>query len=416
MHEIINAPTTRRRLLQLGATAPALAIASRSLRAQPGETGGPAADTTFEDVWQTVRDRFYDPHLHGVDWSAVRDRYRADAAQAKSDEQLAAVINSMLSELHASHTHFYTQDEPEFYQLAGIFAGALRRRGLQRIFPDGHITYPGIGILSQMNTEGRSVVTSVIDATPAKKVGLAVGDEIITADGAPFRPVQSFRGKVGEQVSLEFLRASSDLQVCVAPSDIDPNKMFLDGMKASARILEANGRRVGYVHVWCYAGYAYQRALEDLLSEGPLKDADSLIWDLRDGWGGAVPEYLDLFNPRAPTMQVFGRDGTGEFENVKWRKPVAMLVNGGTRSGKEVLAYGFKRYRLGEVIGTRTEGAVLAATAFLIGRGLLLLAVEDVLVDGHRLEGVGVVPTIEVENTLTGDRQIDRAVQVLSSA
>ena len=46
-------------------------------------------------------------------------------------------------------------------------------------------------------------------------------------------------------------------------------------------------------------------------------DADALIWDLRDGWGGAVPEYLDLFNVRAPTMQVFGRDRTGEFENVK---------------------------------------------------------------------------------------------------
>jgi carboxyl-terminal processing protease len=219
------------------------------------------------------------------------------------------------------------------------------------------------------------------------------------------------------------VRALADDDLCpavqlepVTPIDIEPNKMFLDGMKASARILEANGRRIGYVHVWCYAGYAYQRALEDLLSEGPLKDADALIWDLRDGWGGAVPEYLDLFNPRAPIMEVFGRDGTSEFENVKWRKPVAMLVNGGTRSGKEVLAYGFKKYRLGEVIGTRTEGAVLAASAFLVGGGLLLLAVEDVLVDGYRLEGVGVAPTIEVENDLTGDRQIDRAVEVLSSA
>lgn len=322
----------------------------------------------------------------------------------------------MLSQLQASHTHFYTQDDPEFYQLAGIFAGALRRRGLQRIFPDGHISYPGIGILSRMNTEGKGVVIGVIDGTPAKQAGFAVGDEIITADGARFRPVQSFRGKVGGQVTLQLHRAGSNLQVRVTPIDIDPNKMFLEGMKASARVLEANGRRIGYVHVWCYAGYAYQQALEDLLSEGLLKDADALIWDLRDGWGGAVPEYLDLFNLRAPTMQVFGRDRSGQFENVNWRKPVAMLVNSGTRSGKEVLAYGFRKYRLGEVIGTRTEGAVLAATAFLIGRGLLLLAVEDVLVDGDRLEGVGVAPTIEVKNTFTGDRQLDRAVAVLSSA
>jgi hypothetical protein len=81
-------------------------------------------------------------------------------------------------------------------------------------------------------------------------------------------------------------------------------------------------------------------------------------------------DATDLFNARAPTMQVTDRSGKNEFVNVKWRKPVAMLISGGTRSGKEVLAYGFKKYRLGELIGTWTEGAVLAATAFLIGSGL----------------------------------------------
>ena len=79
-----------------------------------------------------------------------------------------------------------------------------------------------------------------------------------------------------------------------------------------------------------------------------MNDADALIWDLRDGWGGAVPEYLDLFNSRAPTMRMTDRNGASEFEDVKWRKPVAMLVNGGIRSGKEVLAFSFKKYRLGE--------------------------------------------------------------------
>jgi hypothetical protein len=81
-----------------------------------------------------------------------------------------------------------------------------------------------------------------------------------------------------------------------------------------------------------------------------------------------------------------------------------MLINGGTRSGKEVLTYGFKKYQLGELIGTRTEGAVLAATAFLIGSGLLLLAVEDVWVDGERLEGVG----RDADDRDSGDRGLCR--------
>ena len=45
--------------------------------------------------------------------------------------------------------------------------------------------------------------------------------------------------------------------------------MFLEGMRASARVLQANGRRIGYVHVWSYAGYAYQEALERLLEALP---------------------------------------------------------------------------------------------------------------------------------------------------
>ena len=50
-----------------------------------------------------------------------------------------------------------------------------------------------------------------------------------------------------------------------------------------------------------------------------------------------------------------------------------------------------KKYGMGEVIGTPTAGAVLAARAFLLSDGsLLLLAVNDVFVDGQRLEGVGV--------------------------
>ena len=96
-----------------------------------------------------------------------------------------------------------------------------------------------------------------------------------------------------------------------------------------------------------------------------------------------------------------------------------MLVNGGTRSGKEVLAYGFKKYGIGEVIGTPTARAVLASSAFLMGNGdLLLLAVDDVLVDGQRLEGVGVAPTIEISfddrYSAGKDPQLDRAVQVLA--
>jgi carboxyl-terminal processing protease len=422
MKQAIDTSPSRRQVLQLAAFAAASAVPAKAANAEGRETNGayvPADGvSTFESVWQTVRDRFYDPRHNGSDWLAVRERYLPDVERATSEDSVARVINAMLSELNASHTRFYTRDEPEYYQLADIFVAALRRRGLERAFPDGRISYPGIGIISASQTNARHTITAVIDGTPAQLAGLHPGDEVIAADGTAFEPIGSFRRKVGKTVVLDIHRGGSGRQISVVPVDLEPNKMFLRGLETSARILVSNGRRIGYVHVWCYAGSIYQRALEYLLSQGALKDADALIWDLRDGWGGAQPEYLDLFNARAPTMQVTDRSGKSEFVNVKWRKPVAMLINGSTRSGKEVLAYGFKKYQLGELIGTRTEGAVLAATAFLIGSGLLLLAVEDVQVDGERLEGVGVMPTIEVQRAPTSagsdDPQLTRAVSVLS--
>ncbi len=279
-----------------------------------------------------------------------------------------------------------------------------------------------LACLAETDNQGRTFITGVIEGAPAHAAGVLLGDEILSADDHPFHPVGSFRGKVGSRVSLEIRRVSgaTPIAISVIAGRSSPERDVPARPEGRARVSSSTDKaKIGYVHVWSYASRRIQSALEDLMSEGPLKDADALVWDLRGGWGGAQPQYLDLFNPRAPTMQIKDRNGATGFVDVKWRKPVAMLINERTRSGKEVLAYGFKEYGLGELIGGRTEGAVLAATAFLIGDdGLLLLAVEDVLVDGKRLEGVGVTPTIEVpfdwRYAAGGDPQLDRAVQVLA--
>jgi carboxyl-terminal processing protease len=416
--------TTRREILALAAMGALGAWpANAETASQSAEAPLKSNQADFDQVWEFVRDRFYDPHLNGLDWQEERARCGPQAASARSREEAAAVINAMLAKLGASHTHFYTPDDPAYYQLADIFVFALEHRGLERVFPRGDVSYPGIGVFTEGDNQGRIFVTGAIEGAPAHEAGVLLGDEIVSVDDRPFHPVDSFRGKVGQPVSLQIRRTSgaTPIAIRISPADLHPNEMFLQGLKASARVIASGAAKIGYVRVWSYASRRIQSALEDLMSEGPLKDADALVWDLRGGWGGAQPEYLDLFNPRAPTMKITGRNGETGFVDVKWRKPVAMLINEGTRSGKEVLAYGFKEYRLGELIGHRTEGAVLAATAFLIGDdGLLLLAVEDVLVDGKRLEGVGVTPTIEVpfdwRYAAGGDPQLDRAVQVLARA
>lgn len=372
----------------------------------------------YAEAARLVRDNFYDAKLHGLDWDAVVARHKPRYAAAKDAGERSAAINALLAELDASHMIHATPEEPRYYQLVDIFRFGLRD-DIPKHLPYGN-SYPGIGIFTR-EIDSKTFVSGVLAGFAADKAGVKVGDEIVSADGAPFRAVESFRGKIGNAVKLSVRRerAGSVTDIEARPERIEPGKAFRASMRDSARVIEANGKRIGYIKVWSYAGQDYQDILTEALAEGKLKDADALIWDLRDGWGGARPQYLDLFNARGPDMVFTERSGESGHANFKWRKPVAVLVNDGTRSGKEVLAYGFKKYGYGEVIGARTAGALLAGRGFLLSDGtFLMVAVNDVSVDGERLEKTGVAPTIEVPFDIPyaggADPQIEKAVEVLS--
>ncbi len=400
--------------------AAAFAVALPALYAPAQAEQAAQGTAVFDEAWRLVRDHFYDRTMRGLDWDAVGNKYRPRYLSAATDKDRSAVINAMLDELNASHLRHFTPADPAYYQLVDIFAFGLRD-AIPRHFPGGEISYTGIGIFTR-EIDGKTFVSGVMAGLPGEKGGLKVGDEIVAVDGAPFAPVASFRDKTARPVTISIRRDKDGplSELTVVAETIKPGKAFEAATRDGARIIEANGRRIGYIHLWSYAGTRYQDALEDEISSGKLKDADALVWDLRDGWGGAHPNYLDIFNARGPDMTMTDRDGDQSIASYKWRRPAAVLINGGTRSGKEVLTYGFKKYGYGEVIGTRTAGALLAGRGFLLEDGsFLMIAVNDVKVDGERLEGKGVEPSIEVPFDLPyaagRDPQLDKAVEVLSN-
>jgi len=379
-----------------------------------GEEGFPAVGREIVD---TVRRDFWNPDT-AERWAAHHAGY-TDGLEDRAT--FVRQTRRRLAELETSHTAYYTPDDRAYWDLLAIFQGAL---GYPEGAEDRPVEIESAGLAARQERDGPAeawFVERVFAGGPAAAAGVLRGDRLVSVDGEPFHPVHSFRGRAGEALELELERRPGErLRRTVTPETLEPLAEWRRAQKEGTRILSAGGRaeggtQVGYAPLWACVGDALELLGEALA--GALKDADALVLDLRGGWGGCNPELLHLFNPTAPTLTRITRDGERLVWGPSWKKPLVVLIDGGSRSGKEVVARAIQRHGLGVLVGERTAGAVIAGRPYLLADGsLLYLAVQDFLADGERLEGVGVTPEVEVEAPLPWaageDPQLDRAFEV----
>lgn len=370
----------------------------------------------FEEIYTLVEKNFYNPLLLQEKLNTKVDVYRNKAVSTVEHSEFAALINDMLSSLNTSHTYYLTPADYEYYHLAGIFSFLPP---IKTLFNNQEITYPTVGIIT-VNLEGRTFIATTLAGGVADKAGLLAGDEIVSVNGEKFQPIASIKSHLDNPVVFAIKRsAGSEIQsFTLVPELVNPKAEMLAAVKASVRVLEKQGKKIGYIHLYSYAGKEYHDELISAISYGALVDVDALIVDLRYGLGGANPDYLNMFNTKVPVMTSVDNTGKIFLYDPQFRKPAVYLVNGYTRSGKEILAYGAKKYKLATVIGERTAGAATGAQLLTISNGdLLYLAGRSSLVDGDNLEGVGVEPDIAIEIDIRyakgQDIQLDTAISHL---
>jgi carboxyl-terminal processing protease len=382
-----------------------LAICLAAQAPAPAAGRGKGFDSLGQQVVKLVREKFLDPEAAEA-WAAAHDHY---GAKAESRDTFVRLTRSALTELKTSHTGYYPLSDPRYYGLLSIFYESLGVRPVE---------VESIG--ADFTPEG--FAENIFAGGPAEKAGLRRGDRVMEADGKPFEPVLSFRGRTGGEVILkvERSRGTPPENVAVIPRRIEPGKEWMEAQEKGTRLIHLDGETVGYVPLFSCAGEKFREALQEALGE-KLREARALVLDFRNGWGGCNPDFVNLFNAAVPALSTAGRDGKERLLDSQWRGPLFVLINEGTRSGKEVVAYAVKKHRLGTLVGARTAGAVVGGSCFLLSdRSLLYLAVVDTRVDGERLEGVGVAPDVEVEDSLPyaagADPQLDRALELAAKA
>lgn len=365
-------------------------------------------DRLLSEISEHVKTHFYEKTFDANSWDKRVSQCRKKIRDVKTLDQFDRIVNELLATLNTSHTYFFSRNNPKRYQLLGVFH-KLFDADDKSLF-----CYDGIGVDTR-KIEGKVYVVSVYDGLPADKAGIKFGDQIISVDGKAFHPVGSFRGKAKSKLTFELRRDDKPVSVEVTVENLDGRTMFESALQSSIQVIARNEKKIGYLHLWSYAGAKYQEQFREAILWGKLSQCDALIVDLRDGWGGADINNLNLFRKPIAIIKSTPRNGDiGSYSGV-WERPVALLTNSRSTSGKELFAYGFKKLKLGKVIGERTAGAVVAGRIFKLTSGdVLYLAVNDVHVDGNRLEGIGVEPDVLVERPIvseTEDSQLKIALE-----
>lgn len=372
----------------------------------------------FIDAWRLERDYFYDPGMHGIDWVAMREKYRPLVERVTDRTELNDVIAQMVGELSALHIFVRGGDirtaeaEAAVPSLGAMLerddaAGGWRVAHIYRTDPD----LPG-------------------ERAPLDQPGVdvAVGDVITAIDGVSTLtvpdPAVLLRNKTERQVRLSVRtggRGDVRESIVTPVSQGRERELRYDEWEYTRRLAVdsmSNGR-LGYIHLRAMGAANIAEWMREYY---PVFNRQGLIIDVRHNNGGNIDSWL--LGKLLRQVWFWWQPRTGEpYGNMPYafQGPIVVLVNERTASDGEAFAEGFRRLGLGKVIGTRTWGGEiwLSSSNFLADRGIATAAEQGVFMNGEWLiEGWGVDPDVVVDNlpvaTARGrDAQLEAGVRAL---
>jgi carboxyl-terminal processing protease len=388
------------RILKCGRLAIVLCC-STLLKAQPIDDQlaltfprGPDAVPLLHEVWEFGAANIYPPALAARFDAETLERLES-SLRSPAQPALADVLNPFLDSLGVSHTRFYDRRHQAYYMLRSLFSTRE---------PDAPELYT-IGV--QLNDRSPGEVSAVHEGSAAAESGIARGDRIVAVDGIAFESLLQWQRADSVRITIDTISGQRD--VSIVPVRQGLHRALARATAASRRVVDCGYRRFMYLHLWSGTHDVFLNILENAVAGARAESVDGFILDLRDGYGGAWWPYLDPFFVDRETYFTatrVGADGESEvmkaeqrFNGDAWDGPMAVLINGGTRSGKESLAYQFRKTGRAKLFGDVSSGAFTAGQGGFADRDvdfMFYLSVFEMRLDGTVIEGVGVTPDVGI--------------------
>ncbi|HRZ77550.1 MAG TPA: PDZ domain-containing protein, partial [Bacteroidales bacterium] len=199
----------------------------------------------YDESWRQMRDFFYVANMHGVDWPAMKEKYRVLLPWVNDRNDLNYLIGELIGELNVGHAYVNGGEtaQPERIK-TGLLGAKLSRHS------SGYFRIDKI-LKGQNWDQGlRSPLTEVgVDARE--------GDFILAVNGKSTREVQDIYalliGTAGRQVQLSLSSDPSGAvsrKVLVVPTSSEADLYYYNWVQENIRkVNEATNGEVGYIHI-----------------------------------------------------------------------------------------------------------------------------------------------------------------------
>ena len=356
----------------------------------------------FSHVWKQVKEKFYDPNLHGTDWDYYRENYAQFLPYIDNYFDFQEMLSEMLGELNGSHT------------------GARYR-------PSGGETLGRLGVIYDLAYAGEGL--RIAEVLPGGVLDLAdsqikAGDLIMAIDGHTIAPGENWfpllAGKAGKKIVVTVRKGGKDEDLIVKPVANESALLYRRWVRQREEMVERlSGGRVGYVHVQDMDSPSFREVYSKAL--GKYRTCEALIVDIRHNGGGWLHDDLvTLLGGKAyaewrPRGQYIGTEPYN-----KWNKPSCVLMCEDCYSDASGFPFAYQTLGLGKLIGMPVPGTMTAVWWETLIHPQMVFGIPEVggwIPEKQRyMENLQIEPDVRVDNDpasrLRGeDKQLEAAVR-----
>ena len=360
----------------------------------------------FNHVWQQVKDKFYDPKLHGVDWDGYKKTYAKFLPYINNNYDFRDMLSEMLGELNGSHTGSRYYPEGATLKTAALglfFDNSYDGDGLkvEEVIKRGPFAVRNTGVRKGCIIEaidGQKIVkdsdyTSLLDGKAGKMTHVSV-----------FDPAKKKRFDV--VVRAISRSAQTDL---LYRRWVDRNREMVDSLSHGT---------IGYVHVKAMDSESFRTVFSQLLSDS-MRQKKAVIVDERHNGGGWLHDDLcTLLSGKQYAKFIAHGKYIGYDPWNKWVKPSCVMICEDDYSNGHGFPAVYKTLGIGKLVGAPVAGTMTAVWWERMMNGMIfgIPQVGNQAMDGTYFENKELKPDIEVYNTPAdyekgNDEQLKAAVE-----